>query len=82
VFADESLRASGDAAQLLLNSVASLALPPERAEILAKRAAAPGIGLVDAREKLLWRCGVVGAAPAVLLLLGLVRARRRPRRDR
>lgn len=83
VFADESLRASdGDAAQLLLNAVAALALPADQAAILAQRAATPAIGLVDPGEKVAWRVGVVGATPALLLLLGLVRARRRPRLSR
>jgi hypothetical protein len=78
VFADESLRASGDAGQLLLNSVAALALPAEQAAILAHRAATPAIGQLDAGERIAWRIGIVGATPALLLLLALLRSRRQP----
>jgi hypothetical protein len=78
VFADPSLRASGDAGQLLLNSVAALALPAEQAAILAHRAATPALGPVEARDKIAWRIGIVGGTPALLLLLAFLRARRRP----
>lgn len=82
VFADESLRASGgDAGQLLLNAVAALALPAEQAEILAHRAATPALGQLEPEGKVAWRIGVVLVTPALLLLLGLVHARRRPRLD-
>jgi len=80
VFADESLSASdGDAGQLLLNAVGMLALPADLSAILARRTAPPAIGLVEPGERIAWRVGVVGATPVLLLLLGLVRSRRRPR---
>lgn len=82
VFSDTSLRASaGDAAHLLLNSVAALALPADEAAILAHRAATPALGNIEPAEKIAWRVAIVASTPALLLLLGLVRARRRPRRE-
>ncbi|MFN0009137.1 MAG: Gldg family protein [Planctomycetota bacterium] len=78
VFADESLRAAGgDAAQLLLNSVASLALPADQAAILAHRAATPALGHLEPGRVILWRIAVVCVTPVLLLLFGLLRARRR-----
>ncbi len=80
MFRDGELSAPGrDHAQLLLNSVAALALSPELAELLARRSAPQGLDLVRPRERILWRILVVGAGPTAVLLLGLWRTRRRAR---
>jgi hypothetical protein len=60
--------------QLLLNSVASLALPEELARIATRRKAERGYGLLEPAAKLWWRNLVIGLAPALLALYGLARA--------
>ncbi|TAJ13707.1 MAG: hypothetical protein EPO68_13050 [Planctomycetota bacterium] len=60
--------------QLLLNTVASLALPDELARIAARRKVERGFGLVEPGRKLWWRNVVVGAAPLALVAFALVHA--------
>ncbi|HVS11940.1 MAG TPA: Gldg family protein, partial [Planctomycetota bacterium] len=57
---------------LLLNAVASLALPEELAAVAGKRAVARGFGLVEPRRRLAWRVVAVGAFPALIAGFGLV----------
>jgi len=64
--------------QLLLNTAAALGLERELAVIATRRRVAPGFDYVAPETKLVWRAGVVGAGPLVVLLLGaLVTLRRR-----
>lgn len=74
------LRPDYRADHLLLNAVASLALPEALAEVATRRPVSRGFGLLEPERKLAWRAAVVLAVPVVYLLaaglLGLVRRRR------
>ncbi|MGH7152153.1 MAG: Gldg family protein, partial [Planctomycetota bacterium] len=65
---------------LLLNAVASLALPEDLAEIAARRPESRGFDFVEPAARLRWRGIVLAGFPAALALFGLLRfaARRRP----
>jgi hypothetical protein len=65
---------------LLLNAVASLALPEDLAEIAARRPEQRGFDFVEPQDRLRWRGIVLAGLPAALLLFGFLRAvaRRRP----
>ncbi|MCI0589611.1 MAG: GldG family protein [Planctomycetes bacterium] len=65
---------------LLLNAVASLALPGELAEVAARRPAQRGFDYVEPGDRIRWRGIVLAGFPAALAAFGLVRAaaRRRP----
>lgn len=65
--ADPELRAD----RFLLQSVASLALPPELAEIAAHRPYASGLPWIDPDERLRWRAIVLGSGPLLVLLAGV-----------
>lgn len=60
--------------QLLLNTVASLALPEELAGLAMRRKVERGFGLVEPRRKLFWRNVVVAAIPLALVTAALLRA--------
>jgi hypothetical protein len=57
---------------LLLNAVASLALEPELAAVAGKRPVARGFPTPEPETKLAWRAAVLGAHPALILLIGVV----------
>jgi hypothetical protein len=67
--------------QLLLNTVAYLALEPELAEVISKRPVKRGFAIVEPRTRLRWRTAVVGAFPAFVLLFGLLRGAATRRRS-
>jgi hypothetical protein len=68
--------------QLLLNTVASLALPPELAALATRRKVERGFGLVEPGRKLWWRNVVVGTVPLALVAIALARALREARASR
>ena len=72
---DEEFRAD----HLLLNSVAALALDTDLASIATKRPASYGFDYLDPSHRQRWRIAVIGAAPALTMLLwvGLAVTRRR-----
>jgi hypothetical protein len=69
---------------LLLNAVADLTLVPELAAVAGKRPVARGFPAPGAHGKLAWRAAVLGAHPALMLLIGVAWAlwRRGPPRAR
>jgi hypothetical protein len=56
---------------LLLNAVASLALEPELAAVAGRRPVTRGFPAPAPRDKLAWRAAVLGAHPALMLLVGV-----------
>ena len=62
---DEEFRAD----QLLLNSVATLALDTDLASIATKRPVSRGFDYVDPSHRLRWRIVVIGAVPALTMLV-------------
>jgi len=84
LFKNERLRVPEFRADhLLLNAVAALALPPELAEVATRRAVARGFGYVEPERRMLLRAFALGALPACLLLVALLRlgAHRRAARE-
>jgi hypothetical protein len=73
-FKDHRLR-DGEfrADHLLLNAVAELALPPELADVATRRPVRRGFDYVEPGRRLFWRAIVLGAWPAVLLVLFAIR---------
>ncbi len=67
--------------QLLLDAVASLALEPELAAIVARRPVVRGFGRLPEEQRTRWRAAVILGAPAAYFLMGLFRAFARWRRS-
>ncbi|HKE02397.1 MAG TPA: Gldg family protein [Planctomycetota bacterium] len=66
----------------LINAAAALGLPPELAEIAARRPVSRGFDLPEGDAKLRWRAFAIAGFPLALVAFGLVRAavrRRAPR---
>jgi len=58
--------------QFLVNAVTALTLGEEYLAILARRPVSVGLGYVAPETRLAWRTVVIGAAPLLLLLAGLL----------
>jgi hypothetical protein len=83
LFKNERLRVPEFRADhLLLNAVAALALPPELAEVATRRSVARGFGYVEPERRLVLRAFALGALPAALVLVGLLRRVRHGAADR
>jgi hypothetical protein len=81
VFRDGEVSAPDrDNAQLLLGSVASLALPADLAAILARRSVPPALGLVSPSARVLWRVLATAAGPVLVLAAAFAASRRRRER--
>ena len=55
----------------LLNAVATLALPPALASVMARRPVRPGFDYVGPARRLMWRSFIVATLPFVLVLLSV-----------
>lgn len=69
LFKDHRLRTPEFRADhLLLNAVAELALPPELADVAARRPVRRGFDYVEPEARVRWRLLVLGAWPGAILL--------------